>query len=80
MYTYELIASSYDCGAYGGSAYQTGSCSTTTTTTTTSSSSGLLTNTGFDLLLAATLAATIIFVALILQFWKRSGKKKASDL
>lgn len=76
IYAANIFASTYGCGAYGGGTYATNSCATTTGGTTGSGS--VLTNTGFDLLLVATLAVTIIFIALLVRFWKRPGKQSST--
>lgn len=68
------FASVYGAGTYDQSSYSTG----TTTGTSTSGSSGVLANTGFDLVLGATIGCIIIFAALIIRFWKKP-KKPASD-
>lgn len=72
------FAQTYGGCAYSSSTYQNGSCSAGTSTGTsasTGSSGGLLTNTGFDIALAVTIACTIIFVALLVRFWKRPARK-----
>lgn len=69
-----ILASTYGCGTYGSGTYENNACASTTAGGSTGSGS-VLTNTGFDLLLVATLAVTIIFIALIVRFWKRPNKK-----
>ncbi len=72
------LAQVYGGGAYDTSTYETHSSSGGGTGTGTSGgggtaavSKGTLTNTGFDLVLAGTLACAIIFAALLIRFWKR---------
>jgi len=75
------IASTDGSGNYGSSVYDGASSSTSTTGTGSSSGSAaggsVLTNTGFDILLAATLACVIIFAALIVKFWKQKEAQAA---
>jgi uncharacterized membrane protein YhiD involved in acid resistance len=73
----DTIAATYDCGTYGGKSYDNNSCSTTSSTTS-SGSSGVLTNTGFDILLAATLACVNIFIALVVRLRLRRVLKPPS--
>jgi len=61
---------SYSTCTYGTIGNQTTNCSSSSS----SSNSGVLTNTGFDILLGATIACAIIFVALMVRFWKRPKK------
>ena len=68
-----IFAAAYSCGAYGASTYQNGTCNGSSSGGA-SGGSGVLTNTGFDLLLVATLVVTIIFIALVVRFWKRPSK------
>ncbi len=70
------FAQTYGSCAYGNGTEQNSNCDkpgpTTTTSATPSSSSGsLLTNTGFDIALIATIACSIVFIALVVKFWKR---------
>ena len=74
-----LFGATYGCGTYGAGTYQNGTCSSTGGGTSGSANSGLLSNTGFDLLLIGTIAVTLILVALIVRFWKRSGKRQAAS-
>lgn len=69
------FAYTYDSGAYGGCTYESGNCSTGTSGGTASSGTGsILTNTGFDIAVAVTLACLISLVALLVRFWKRPAK------
>lgn len=78
MTSINIFGDTYSCGAYGASTYSNGTCTSSGGGGTSGSgSSGVLSNTGFDLLLVATLAMTIIFIALVVRFWKRPGKKSA---
>lgn len=75
---YTIFGATYSCGAYGAGNYQNSSCSSTSTGNTgTSGNGGTLTDTGFDVVLIATIAAALIFVALVVRFWRRP-KKSAS--
>ncbi|HTB49091.1 MAG TPA: hypothetical protein VK712_03345 [Verrucomicrobiae bacterium] len=77
----DFFAQTYDACSYGGSAYGNNTCQTTGTASGSGSGSaagGLLTDTGFDILLAATLACTIIFVAVVVRIWKRHDKQPSS--
>ena len=73
QYLTNSFAATYDTCAYGVSTYENGSCQTSGSGSG-SSAGGLLTNTGFDLLLVATMACAIVFVALVVRFWKRPAK------
>ncbi len=71
QYIIYLLAYTYGSGSYGNTTYQTSS-----------TSGGILTNTGFDLLLIASLAGVLIFAALMIRLWKRPIKEQippASD-
>ena len=72
-HSFEVFGATYDCGSYGAGTFDNGSCSTSSTSGGTSSGS-LLTNTGFDIALAVTVACVIIFAALVIRFWKRPPK------
>ena len=76
------FANTYDSGSYGGSTYENSTTGSSTSggTTASSGTKQVLTDTGFDLLLAATIAVTLIFIALIVRFWKRPAPKKESSL
>lgn len=74
-YMYSIFAQAYGEGAYGTSTYQNG---TVTSTTTSSGTNGNLTDTGFDVLVIATIACLVIFVALLVRFWRRPAKKPAA--
>jgi hypothetical protein len=71
------FASTYGSGTYESSTYNGSTTSTTTGATTTSSTtgSGVLTDTGFDVILAMSLAVAIIFVALIVKIWHRPARQ-----
>ncbi len=72
------VAQSYGSGAYNSSTYQNGT-TTASTAPGPNNSSGTtgstLTNTGFDIALIVTIACTVIFVALVVRFWKRPTAK-----
>ena len=83
MNTYYTLqfATDYGSGAYGGCTYNaaTGACTVsatgsngTATVGTTGGSS--LVNTGFVVLVVATLACLLIFAAVLVRFWRRSRK------
>ncbi len=76
-----LFASTYGSSTYSCSTYQNGTCTTAATGGTTGGNvtNGILTNTGFDLLLIATLAVSLIFIALLVRFWKRRSKEMPAD-
>lgn len=78
---YSIFAQTYGEGAYGSSTYQDGATGTATGTTTTggsTTSGGALTDTGFDVLVIATIACAVIFAALIVRFWRRPTKKSTA--
>ncbi len=75
------FASTYGSGSYDNSAYN-GATATSTATGTSpgqSNNGNVLTNTGFDIAVAVTLASVIIFSALVIKFWQR-GKASPPDL
>jgi hypothetical protein len=72
-----LFALTYGAGNYGACTYSDSNCATTATTNTSAGSSsggGVLTDTGFDVILAVSFACLIIFVALVVRFWKKPKK------
>lgn len=78
---YYFFASTYGSGAYNTSTYN-GATSTGTGTGSGGGSSaggGVLTNTGFDVILAISVACVIVFAALVVRFWKRPAKKLAVE-
>ena len=79
-YTTYLLASTYGGGTYDSSTYQSGTITSGTSNgaSTNSSAGGILTNTGFDLLLAATIAASLALAAIVIRFYKRPNKKTGS--
>lgn len=81
------LAAVYGSGPYGNSTYSStsttgdsadngtqGSTGTPATSPAPESSNNLLANTGFDLILAATIASAVIFAALIIRFYRKSRK------
>ncbi len=77
------VAQAYGQGTYGSCTYSaTTSCTTssggggTSGSTAGNSSSGGLVNTGVAVVAFVTLACLIIFVAMVVRFWKRSPKAK----
>ena len=80
--SYFIFASTYGSGQYDSSTYSGSTAEATSSSvsqnpasTAAPGGSGLLANTGFDVLLALSLACLIIFVALIIRFWKRPPTK-----
>jgi len=69
----QIYAQAYGSGSYGSSTYN--GQVTTTTTSTSGGSSSILVDTGTMVLAFVTIACVIIFVALVVKFWKRSNKK-----
>jgi hypothetical protein len=83
---YYLLAQVYGGGSYDSSTYANTAASGSSSGGSSSSAAGgvsggkgVLTDTGFDLLLVATLAFTLIFIATIVRFWKRPKKKLSAD-
>jgi hypothetical protein len=72
--SYTIFGSTYGCGAYGAGTYQNSSCASNGGGTTNDGSGGQLTNTGFDILLIATIAVALIFAGLVVRFWRRPKK------
>lgn len=70
------FAQSYGQGNYSSCSYND---STSCSTSGGSSSSGTLTNTGTMVLLVVSVACLIIFVALIVRFWRRPKRTKSLD-
>ena len=69
-------AGDYNTSTYNGTAQSSAAPTTPTTqapgvTETAGSNAGVLANTGFEVLLAVTLACFIIFVSLLVRFWRR---------
>lgn len=77
QYITTLFGQVYGACAYGGSTTQTGACATAASNSFggKTSSSNPLTNTGFDILLIVTLACTLMFIALMVRFWRRPKKQ-----
>lgn len=71
---YSLFAQAYGEGAYGSSAYGAEGSTSTVTSTSGSTSGGVLSDTGLTLLVIATMACLVIFVALLVRFWRRPSK------
>ncbi len=95
-YVTNFFAQAYGACTYDSGSYQNDSCSASTPTAPGSTDStsgtsgsaasggpltgGILTNTGFDIAVAVTLASAIMFVALLVRFWKqRTASVKALD-
>ena len=76
-YDAQLFASTYGSGTYNSSSYN--GATTSSSSGSSSSAGGILTNTGFDIAAAVTLACAIVFVALVARFWKRPNKHAAES-
>ncbi|HEY8999501.1 MAG TPA: hypothetical protein VIM53_04270 [Candidatus Saccharimonadales bacterium] len=70
------FAQAYGEGTYSACNYND---STSCTTSSSSSGSGTLANTGTMVLLVVSVACLIIFVALIVRFWRRPKRAKPLD-
>lgn len=80
MYYLTNFAQAYGEGNYGTSTYQDGDATGAVGTSTSGGSSGgLLTDTGFDILVVATIACFVIFAALLVRFWRKPSKKPAAN-
>jgi hypothetical protein len=73
-YYTNIFAQTYGAGTYGSSTYQSGT-TTATGKVAPGTSGGVLTNTGFDILLAVTLACAIVFMALTVRLWRKPAQK-----
>jgi hypothetical protein len=76
-YTLTTFAQVYGACNYGQSTVGNSTCGTAVAASSgPQASRGLLTNTGFDVILAVTVACAIIFTALVVRFWRgpRAGK------
>lgn len=73
------FASAYGSDTYNSSVYGSASTSTSTGTTTSSNGGTTLANTGFDLLLAATLASVIVFAALVIRFFRKPAGERLPE-
>ena len=69
------FAQAYGEGAYSTSTYQDG---TTGGTNTATSNGGTLSDTGFNILVIATIACLVIFVALVVRLWRKPKKSIAA--
>jgi hypothetical protein len=75
FYTITLFGSTYGSNTYNSSTYG-GSTQTSTGSNGSGGAGGLLANTGFDVLVAVTLACAIIFAALLVRLLKRKPSSK----
>jgi hypothetical protein len=75
---YYILASTYGSGTYNTDVYNGSTSTGTSTGTGSSSGGGVLTNTGFDIALAVTVACVIVFAALVVRFWKRPRKNQVA--
>lgn len=73
-YNLHLFGQAYNSGTYGSGTYQDANTTTSGGGTTGSGNGGILTNTGFDFALVATIACALIFAALVVHFRKRPAK------
>lgn len=74
------FAQAYGQGTYSSCNYNDSvSCTTSGGSGSGSSSSGTLTNTGIMVLLIVSIACLIIFIALIVRFWRRPKRAKSLD-
>jgi hypothetical protein len=71
-YFYYLLFADYNDGAYGTSLYGENTTTGTGTQTAGGGTTGTLTNTGFEVLVIATVACVVIFAALLVKFSRRS--------
>ncbi len=72
LYEIRIVGRTDGSGLYGRSTYGGDAAANSPANT------GVLTNTGFDIILAITIAASLIFAALVIRFWKRSKKSASS--
>lgn len=62
-YFVHLFASTYDCGTYGSSAYSSDKAC--------GGSNSALANTGVAILTVLTIVCLLIFITLLVRFWRR---------
>jgi hypothetical protein len=78
MKYYTTFAASYGSGVYGACTYNDAtSCTTTGTSTDTgtgAANGGGLVNTGFIVLVIATVACLLIFAGFVVRFWRRPNR------
>jgi hypothetical protein len=81
-YTPSFLADVYGQNGYGNNIYEGTGCTQGdgTNCQTGGGGSGTLTNTGFDVILAVSLACVIVFAALLTRFLRRPAKKTDSNL
>jgi hypothetical protein len=72
------FASTYGSGSYNSSAYNSQTSAGASTGAATGSN--ILTNTGFDVAVGITLAAVIIFCALVVKFIRKPSKATPNSL
>ncbi len=73
---YMIFAVAYGEGNYSACGYSEQAGSSTTCPTITSSERSGLANTGIDLLVIATFACLLIFIGLLVRFWRRKPSQK----
>jgi hypothetical protein len=81
LYTYTptyYLAAAYNDGTYGSSNYNGSSTTSTGSSGGSTGTGGVLTNTGFDIAAILTLAALILFAAMVIRIWKRPRKHEAA--
>ena len=88
MKYYTTFAATYGSGAYGACTYNdsttcaatgTGTGGTGTTTPSGAANGGLV-NTGFVVIVIATIACLLIFAGLIVRFWRRPNRMAAEPV
>lgn len=81
MFYKTIFASAYGSCAYGSGQFDnaTQTCATGTSGGTGGSGGGVLTNTGFDILLVATLACVVVLTAVVVRFVRRPAKKATPE-
>lgn len=73
------FADSYSAGTYGGCTYNSAAvCTSTGAGTGTSGGSGLV-NTGFVVLIIATVACILICAAILVRYWRRARRQPAFE-
>jgi len=68
----------YGCGEYDSSS--TTSCAASSGGNSTGSGSGSLVDTGMMIVLVATVACAIVFISLLVRFWRRPARKPKNNL
>ncbi len=74
LYKTYIIADVYSSGTYGSGEYSCSATDRTTCGTAGSTGSGSLTNTGIEIGIVLTFTCLIVFVAILVRFWRRQPK------